>query len=115
MILQFMIIYCIRYCHLWLLGYDYAICVIDLLFFLNFSYFKQELSRERDPLRRSLLLIQIRSVEENILGLLQAQRLQIQKENDYMQRALDEFEKKRRHVMWICNVYLKFNLEINNI
>jgi hypothetical protein len=40
------------------------------------------------------LQIEIRSVEEKILELLQAQRLQIQKENEFMQRALEEYEKR---------------------
>ena len=67
-----------------------------LIIILTFRYFKDELSRERDPLRRELLLIQIRNVEENILRLLQAERLQNQRENLFMQRALEEYEKKQR-------------------
>ena len=59
-----------------------------------FRYFKRELEVERDPIRRIWLLEQIRSTEQRILELLQAQRLQIQRENAFMQKALDECEKK---------------------
>lgn len=66
-----------------------------LIIILTFRYFKDELSREQDPLRRELLLIQIRSVEENILRLLHAERIRIQRENLFMQRALEEYEKRQ--------------------
>jgi hypothetical protein len=35
-------------------------------------------------------------VEEEILCLLQAQRAQMERENKFFQKALDEYEKRRR-------------------
>ena len=60
----------------------------------DLAYFKQALEKERDPERRRLLLQQIRDVEVDILALLTARREAVQRENRYMQEALDRLEKK---------------------
>jgi hypothetical protein len=74
----------------------FVIDVYVIYFFILFRYFKRLLEAKRDPFRRGLILEQIRDVESEILELLQAQRRQIQKENDFMQQALDEYERKKR-------------------
>ena len=58
----------------------------------DLRYFKLALEAEEDPDRRRLILEQIQQVEQSILNLLQQQRAQIQRENEFMRRALEALE-----------------------
>ena len=75
------------------------------VFLWNFRFFKQELEREADQFRRNLLLQEIRTVETKILDLLREQRAQIERENRFMQAALDKLDKEGKK----C----KYNLQVD--
>ena len=60
----------------------------------DLKYFKYELERENDPFRRNLLLREIARVERLILDHMREERSRIDRENRYMEAALDII---RRH------------------
>lgn len=59
----------------------------------DLRYFKLELSRERDPFRRNLLLVQIRNTEEQILDLMRQESARLVRENQNMMEALEMIKK----------------------
>ena len=54
----------------------------------DLRYFKLELSREQDPFRRNLLLVQIRDTEQRILNLMREESARLARENRNMEEAL---------------------------
>ena len=62
----------------------------------DLNFFKRALEEEEDPERRRLILIQIREVETDILNRLMEERARIQRENAFMQKALDEYEANKK-------------------
>ena len=62
----------------------------------DLTFFKRALEEEDDPERRRLLLVQIREVEIEILNRLREERARVQRENAFMQKALDEYEAKKK-------------------
>ena len=62
----------------------------------DLRFFRQELENERDQFRRNLLLGQIRDVDQQILNLLRAERVRVERENQNLQDALNEAIKMKK-------------------
>ena len=62
----------------------------------DLTFFEQALEQERDPERRRLLLQQIRDIKREILRRLREERAQVMRENENMQKALDELEASKK-------------------
>ena len=63
----------------------------------DLTFFKLALEQERDPQRRMLLLQQIRDVKQEILQRVREERARVQRENENMQKALDEYEANKKN------------------
>ena len=55
----------------------------------DLRFFRQELARERDPFHRNLLLGQIRDVEQEIYNRLHRERMELERQNQNLQDALN--------------------------
>lgn len=62
----------------------------------DLRYFKQELERENDPMRRNLILTQIRNIEQRLLNIMVADRERIERENKNMEEALRRIRERER-------------------
>lgn len=55
----------------------------------DLTFFRRELEKEKDPLRRELILEQMVEVEKSILEILREERRQAERENRNLQEALE--------------------------
>lgn len=63
----------------------------------DLTYFEQALEQERDPHRIALLLEQIRRIKREILERLREERARVRRENEFMKKALEEFEANKKN------------------